>query len=271
LCFSDLQRKFCSILFFHSVLFVSSLICQTPENFGYLRVAADSIGIEIRLNDQLLGYTPLPIICLPPGNYQIVARHPNPYVWGNFDWQDSVTIVPHDTLTAHPVFKTLIAVRTNPFDASVFLNNEYQGNTPLAIPINSHKNFQLLLKKDGFQDYLIDLNQVRSNFLTVDLIKNYRQLNLNQFEQQQRRRSKHRYRAATYSLWGLSILTGLSTVYLKDQADGKYRQYLVAGSLRDMNKYYNDSKRYDRYSYVSLGVLQGCFMLSFYFLMKSLD
>ena len=56
----------------------------------------------------------------------------------------------------------------------------------------------------------------------------------------------------------------------KDQADEKYQQYLVAGSLSEMNKYYNEAKKYDRYTYISAGVLQGFFALSFYFLMKSL-
>ncbi len=268
---SDVQRQFFFILFLHSILFISSIYCQTDEGLGYLKVATDSTGIEIRLNDKLLGRTPLPIIGLTSGKYQLMARHPNPYVWGNFDWQDSVAIAPPDTIIVHPCFKKLFTVRTNPFDASVFLNNEYRGNTPLAIPLNSYQNFQLLLKKDGFQDYSIDLNPLSSNFLTVNLIKNHAQLKVNELTQQQHRRSKHRYRALTYSFWGLSILTGLSTVYLKDQADEKYQQYLVAGSLKDMNKYYNDARRYDRYTYVSLGVLQGCFVLSFYFLMKSLD
>lgn len=271
LCVTILKRIFFSILFFQSALFVSSLVCQTAETVGYLKITTDSIGIEVRLNDQLLGFTPLPIIALRPGSYQLAARHPAPYVWGNFDWQDSVTIVAPDTLTVQPNFKTLFAVRTNPFNAAVFLNNDYLGETPLAFPLNAHRDYLLRLKKDGFQDYVIDLKNVRANFLSVDLIENHSRLKLNELVAQQHRQTKHRYRALTYSFWGLSILTGLTTVYLKDQADEKYRQYLVAGSLKQMNRYYNDSKRYDRYTYISLSVLQGCFVLSFYFLMKSLD
>ncbi len=263
------QWKFFSLFSFYLTLFVSPVFCQTAESPGYLKVATDSIGIEIRLNDKLLGHTPLPIICLPSGKYEIVARHPNPYIWGNFDWQDSILIVPLDTITIRPLFKKLFTVRTTPYDASVFLNNDSLGSTPFAFPINSHKNYQLLLKKNGYQDYTIDLNQVSSNFLTVDLVKNPSQLKLNELAQQ--RRSKHRYRALTYSFWGLSILTGLSTVYLKDQADAKYQQYLEAGSLKKMNQYYKDSKKYDRYTYISLAALQGCFVLSSYFLIKSLD
>ena len=266
-----LQREFIYIIFFYSIVFISPAFCQTNESFGYLKINSDSSGIEIRLNDQPLGCTPLPIIPLPPGNYQVSALHPDPYLWGNLDWQDSIKIVSHDTLLIQPQFKTIFSIRTNPFGAEVFLNSEFQGESPLSVSLNSHKSYQLLLKKDGFRDYFIDLNQVKNNFLNVNLVKNQNLLSINDFEKQKQKKSRNRYRTLTYSLWGLSILTGLSTVYLKDQADDKYKQYLVAGSLSEMNKYYNDAKRYDRYTYVSLGVLQGCFVLSFYFLMKSLN
>jgi hypothetical protein len=249
---------------------LSPVIGQTHENFGYLKIQTDSSKIEIHINNKSIGYTPLPIIALQPGDYIVSATHPNPYLWGNLDWQDSIQIIPGDTIIIQPEFKTIFSIRTNPFGASVFLNDEFKGNTPLSILLNSHKNYRLLVKKDGFKDYLVDQKQIKNNFLNLNLVQNHIQLDLNEFEQQKHRKAKHRYRAVTYSLWGLSILTGLSTVYLKDQADDKYQQYLVAGSLSEMNKYYNEAKKYDRYTYISVGVLQGFFVLSFYFLLKSL-
>ncbi len=269
--FSNLQRNFISSLLFYSLLIISPALCQTGELAGYLKIDSDSSKIEIRLDDKTLGYTPLPIISLPPGDHQVAALNPNPFIWGNLDWQESIKIIPGDTLIIRPDFKTLFYIQTNPFDAEVFLNSKLLGNTPLTVSINSKKNEQLLLKKDGFRDYLVNLNQVKNNYLNINLIQNHTQLKLNEIEHYQLSRSKNHYRAATYSLWALSILTGLSTVYLKDQADNKYQEYLVAGSLSEMNKYYNDAKRFDRYTYISLGALQGCFLLSFYFLMKSLE
>ena len=272
--FKNLQRRKIVTLFFLFTFLsptLSPVFGQTHESFGYLRIQTDSSRVEIRVNNKSIGYTPLPIIALQPGDYIVSAIHSNPYLWGNLDWQNSIQIIHNDTIIIQPEFKTLFSIRTNPFGASVFLNDEFKGNTPLSILVNYPKNYQLLVKKDGFMDYPVDLKQIKNNFLNVNLERNKGQLDLNEFEQQKHRKAKHRYRAVTYSLWGLSILTGLSTVYLKDQADDKYKQYLVAGSLSEMNKYYNEAKKYDRYTYISLGVLQGFFVLSFYFLMKSID
>lgn len=244
---------------------------QTSEAAGYLKIISDSSGIELRLNNKLLGYTPLPIISLRPGNYQLCALHPNPYLWGNLDWQDSIQIIANDTLIVQPKIKTFLFIRTDPFGAEIFLNNERQGETPLAILLNSDNNpQQMLIKKEGYKDYPVNLGEMSNNYLTVNLSPNNRLTNLDAIHLQEQIHLKRRYRKLSYGFWGLSIITGLTTVYLKDQADNKYQQYLVAGSLSEMNNYYNESKRFDRYSYVSLGLLQGCFVLSFYFLMKSL-
>ncbi len=245
--------------------------CQTADRVGFLKIDTDSLHVEIRLNDQSLGYTPLPILAIPAGKYQITASHPNPYVWGNSDWQDSIFVVAHDTLTLRPTFKSIFTIRTNPFDAAVYLNGKLLGYTPLTIPLNSTSNQVLTIKKEGFQDQWIRLSELTNNYLQIDLLRNQSNWEIAQTKYRQQRLLKKYYRSISYSLWGLSILTGFSTVYFKDRADDYYQRYLIAGSLQQMNRYYHDAQRFDRYTYISLAALQACFGLSFYFLLKSLD
>lgn len=250
------------------MLITTPAFTQHQQDPGYLKINYDSSGIEIRLDNKPVGLTPLPIITLPAGTYQVSARHPNAYIWGNFDWQDSIKISSRDTSIIQPDFNRTVYVKTNPFDAQVFLDNELAGETPLPLSINSHNSF-LLLKKAGYKDSLIAIRQVTGGYLNVTLTENGDTLGLENIKIIKMRKSEKRYKQGAYSLWGLSILAGLTTVYLKDQADRKYEQYLTAGSHREMNKYYRDAKKYDRYSYISMGILQGCFVLSFYFLKKS--
>ena len=254
------------IIIFILVFYVFQVFSQSQQSFGYLKINYDSTGIEILLNNKPLGCTPLPIILLKPGIYKISALHPNPYLWGTFDWQDSIKIVSNDTLTIQPEFNKILHIITDPFDADIFLNNEYKGKSPAVISIYSQDSAQLVVKRAGYKDYVIDLKQVKNNSINVNLARNHDFSGLKNFKKQ--RKSKNRYKTLAYSFWGLSILSGLSTVYLKDQADEKYNQYLAAGSLKEMNNYYHDAKKYDRYTYISMGIMQGCFVLSFYFLMK---
>ncbi|MDZ7333099.1 MAG: PEGA domain-containing protein [candidate division KSB1 bacterium] len=245
--------------------------CQPADSLGFLNIQTDSLHVEIFLNNKTLGFTPLPILALPAGKYQITASHPNPYIWGNLDWRDSILVVAHDTLIVRPKFKTILTIRTNPFDAAIYLDNELIGHTPLSFPIDLSPDKQLVIKKEGFHDQLVRLSDLKNNSIQIDLIRNQYNWELSQTKYRHQKLIKKYYRSISYSLWGLSIVTGLSTVYFKDQADDYYQKYLVAGSMQQMNRYYSATRRYDRYTYISLAALQACFGLSFYFLMKSLD
>ena len=259
------------LVFAVAIAVTTPLFSQAPQKSGYLKIESDSAGIEIYLDHKLMGYTPLSIIALAPGEYLISAYHPKRFVWGNMDWQDRIKIAPDDTSIVTPEFQTALNIRTQPFDAAVFINNEFQGNTPLLLAIPPSNGNTLVLRKDGYRDFFVDLNEVKSASLNIKLIDDSESNGFKITNETYRKKLKQHYRKIAYSLWGLSILSGLSTIYLKDQADEKYRRYLSAGSLADMNTYYRDSKRFDQYSYGSFGVLQGCFLLSFYFLMKSLN
>ena len=245
-------------------------ICQSYEHKGYLKIETSRTGIEIHLDQERLGFTPLPVLELEPGNYELTALHPNRYVWGNLDWQQRIQITPDDTLIIKPDFSKILSLRSSPFGADVFVNSQFLGKTPLNLIVSNHENGIVKLKKEGFLDYSISLDEITTNFLNIALIEKKSDFNLITVDWNHQRDIKKRYRRLTYGLWGLSILTGLTTVYFKDQADQKYEQYLRAGSLQDMNKYFQDSKNYDKYANISAGVLQGCFLLSFYFLFKSI-
>lgn len=245
--------------------------CQPADSIGFLKIQSDSLRVEIFLNNKTLGFTPLPILALPAGKYQITSSHPNPYIWGNLDWRDSILVVAYDTLIVRPKFKSIITIRTNPFDAEIYLDDDLIGHSPLSIPIDLASDKLLVIKKEGFHDQLVRLSDLKNNSVQIDLIRNQFNWELTQAKYRQQKLLKKYYRSISYSLWGLSIITGLSTVYFKDRADDYYQQYLIAGSMQQMNKYYRDTRRYDRYTYISLAALQACFGLSFYFLMKSLD
>jgi hypothetical protein len=257
------------------LILILILFCPLPnllhsQDFGYLKIITDSTGIEILVDAKLVGMTPLPAIALQPGERQVAALHPQRFLWGNLDWLQTIQISFGDTAILKPTFKILFSIQSQPFDAEVYFNDELQGTTPLTIACESKESCSVILKKEGYKDHVIDLSRVQTDHLQVSLIKNNKLVDFRQTEKEIRLKQS-RYRKITYGLWGLSVLTGLTTVYLKDQADEKYQQYLVSGSLQDMNKFFNDAKRYDRYSNISLGAVRGCFVLSFYFLIKSVN
>lgn len=238
------------------------------QEISYLKVETDSAGIAILCDGQMLGATPLPVLSLPAGTHQIVALNPKRFLWGNPDWSRQLNFAPAETLIITPKFQTQVFIRTEPFGADVYINDIWQGTTPLIMLLDEINEQQFMVKKDGYETQSLQFDPGRSNQVKLHLAKKSANAERNDSKAIQRT-AQVRYRRLTYGLWGMAILTGLAAVHFKDRADEKYQRYLQAGSLKDMNRYFNDTRRLDRYSNISLGAVQGCFVLSFYFLIKS--
>lgn len=244
---------------------------QTVNEKGYLKVVTglDTVHVVIDSNTFIIKSENL--ISLTPGAHKIIVLHPLRHFWGHWDWQRWVTIQSGDTLFIKPELSGMITLRTEPFGANVYLNSEKIGQTPLTVLRQKLINKQLQIKKQGFDDYSLVFDPSQPNFMNIEMEKLDDIFNLQQKINQRHKKLKLRYRKLTYGFWGVSLLTGLSSIYLKNQADKHYNKYLTAGSLETMNDYYDLSKKYDNLTNVSLGVLQCCFMISFYFLMKSFE
>ncbi|MFZ5518415.1 MAG: PEGA domain-containing protein [Candidatus Zhuqueibacterota bacterium] len=246
------------------------LLCQNDQGRGYLKIETETPGIEILINGNFAGFSGLAALALAPGTYAVTALHPNRHVWGNRDWQREITITPNDTLIISPQFSRRLTIRTTPFDAEVTVNNVPLGKTPLTISLEPGTNIDILIEKPGYRSYHIFSAQIKENFINIPLMR-AEKISLEPATSFEKLNAKKmRYRKVAYGLWGASIVSGLATVYLKSEAEDWYDKYLKAGSLADMNHYYRQSQDYDAYTLISLGVLQGCFGLSFYFLIKSL-
>lgn len=256
-------------IFYMPLLVLLPALLQGQE-VSYLKVETDSTGIVILCDGKILGPTPLPVVNLVAGEHQIVALNPKRFLWGNPDWSRQLTFPPAETLVVAPRFQKQVFIQTEPFGADVYINDEWHGTTPLIMLLDGINRQQLMFKKDGYETQLLQFDPVQSNYVKLQLIRKnayFEKINAKSSQ----RTAQLRHRRLTYGLWGLSIVTGLATVYFKDQADEKYRRYLQAGSFKEMSSYFNDARRFDRYSNISLGAVQGCFVLSFYFLIKSVD
>lgn len=260
---SNFRINFLIIIF--SIVNTSVLFSQ--QN-GFLKINTDQKNITFFVDSEIVELPLTNIIDLQPGTHDIIFFHPKRFTWGNCDFQTRITILPADTVTITPVFQSILNIRSSPQNAEVYFNKELIAKTPFSI-INTESPFtEIILKKEGFQDYKIALDQLQNNFINIQLNEEKKIYNLPKIKF---KNLKSRNRKISYSFFGLSLITGFSSVYFKNQADQNYNKYLTNGSLKNMNNYFQKSKKYDRYTNAALGVLQGCFLLSFYFLMKSFE
>ena len=246
----------------------STLFSQQEQTSGFLKIDSDKKNLTILVNEQSITMPVENVLTLQSGNYTVVVFHPERFLWGNLDFEDRIIIFPADTVTLKPVFQTLLNIRSEPQHAKIYQREELLGETPFSIKKPNNYFSEIVLKKDGYCDHRILLDQVKNNRVMIELNKTDSIFNLHKIKF---KNMKSRNRKMSYGFFGLSLISGFSSIYFKSQADENYQKYLTSGSLKNMNNHFRQSKKYDRYTNSSLGVLQGCFLLSFYFLMKSFE
>ncbi len=257
------RYRFLTILLVSIAYFNTGLYSQT----GFLKIVSPDTGLTISINDSVVAKTPSKPILLTIGRYRLVVSNPQKGLWRHNDWTKAITIKPADTLIIEPEFTKNFIIRTNPFDAGVYLNDQYIGATPLYCEIPDPANAVLLIKKLDYEFVTIKPDTLKSSTIVIDLTAMEDQpLLILQSNQHDNKVSSNK--KLIYSVFAVTLASGFTAAYLKDMADKKYNQYLSAGSLSKMDKYYNDSKRLDMYSSVSLGLFEVSFVVSLYYLIK---
>ena len=235
---------------------------------GCLNIISPDSGLIVSLNDSIIGTTPLNFIKVDSGSHKLSISNPQKGMWKYDDWEQQIQIYIGDTINIKPTFKQNFIIRSNPFDAQVFINDRYYGNTPLYLDFFP-SNEILKIKKECYKPYSINLVHITSSSLNITLEPNEALHRTFQNEQFKKERRLQRNKKLTYSFLAFTVCSGLATAYFKNQAELKYNQYLTAGNLKDMNRYYNDTKKLDKISAISFTLFEASFALSFYFLIKA--
>jgi len=257
------------IFYFLYLMLIGSLT-QAFSQQGYLHIDCQHPGLNVKLNESTIGFTPIATLPLIAGTYRLSVTHPDKVDWKNEDWTEQILIVAEDTTIVRPQFQQQIILRSTPFDATVFLNNDFLGYTPLYFNFPLTDDKMIFITKEGYESISISASEIKSSTVDVSLkqINPLKKALQSSNKQQEKRLSKNA--KISYGLMALSIGAGITSVYFKDQANKHYDRYLTAQNINDMNRYYNTCKKNDRYSSISLGLFEVTFVLSFYTLFKTI-
>ena len=248
------------------------LFCCNPLLFsqdGFLKIDCSEVGLTITVNDSIIGTTPSAIFKLNCGAYELSVANPQKGMWKHDDWLQQIQIYHEDTTVVKPIFQQALTIRSTPFNAQVLLDNQPIGNTPLYFNLPSSKNGILIIKKKFYKPYQVNLLDHNISTINVTLEANSKLAGLFHKIQYPKKTKFQRKKKLIYSLLAFSTCSGFVAAYLKNQAELRYDQYLTAGNLEDMNRYYNDTKRLDKISSISFGIFEVSFVLSFYLLIKT--
>ncbi|NOZ62457.1 MAG: hypothetical protein GXO74_12340 [Calditrichaeota bacterium] len=260
-----------TIFFISATLILNAANGQTKRSVrtGFVRIQTERDSVEILLDDKKVGTTPLPPFLATVGKHSVTALNPQRYLWGQFDWRREIYVAPAETLTVRPKFVEIIVFRSQPDGAQVYANDKLIGETPIYFIKKVAAGTEFTIRKTNYYPETVTFNGKYPAFFNIQLSRNEKEFQRQQLMLHLQKRRQSHYRKATYGLWALSAFSGLSSIYFKQQANKNYHNYLGSSSLNKMNRYFDNSLKYDNDSNIALGVFQGCFLLSFYMLYQS--
>lgn len=237
---------------------------QSKTTKGFITVTSKVDSLIVYLDSLLLGDTPIYDAEIDTGKHTLSVLNPKRSNWVEQDWERDFTIVPNDTQSFEIEFKQFYYINSIPHAAHVFYNDKLQGLTPIIVSLNPQSNDLLIIRKEGYLDFATRLHEHSERFFNV-------KLKVDKISKQEKSRfavvMKHhhtRRKVITYSTIGLSIVSGLSSIYFQKRADEKYDEYMNAGDPNQMDRLYQDTKRLDKYASISYGIFQASFVLSIY-------
>jgi archaellum component FlaF (FlaF/FlaG flagellin family) len=244
------MKKVILLLFFTNILFAQSagfLNVNTPQN------------LTVAINDSIVGETPLNFKLLP-GIYTIRVFNPKLSSWIENNFSKTVNINANETTEIDVNFYNNIIINSEPFDADIFYNGKLVGKTPYIFPGDLYGN--VVLKKNGYEDYFIDLNVAKNYYFNVKLLEKPETVKP-QFLPYENKLTNKRKNFAYGSL-AVTVLSGSLSAYIRTKADKEYDKYLTT----EKEEYYNKANQIDMYSNITLGVAQISLALFIYLMMK---
>jgi len=155
-------------------LFILCLFCVTlllpvaASAFGNISVTSTPLGATVYVDNVNKGTTAIVVENIINGSHIVLLRFT-----GYQDYTRSVTVSDNATstvsvtLTASTPIPNTIYIYSNPAGATVHINNNLQGQTPLTIGSVPNGNYQILIQYTGYSDWSQNIT-VNNNVQTVN-------------------------------------------------------------------------------------------------------
>ena len=217
---------------------------------GRIEIQCAIPDLNVYLDNQSIGKTPLFNYAVRPGKHTIRVQNPDPLNWLSRDWESTFSICKDENRTFNVRFDRVFWIGSSPSGANIFLGDRLLGKTPASVTLPDEYSGEITLKYPGYLSKNIEPTRQHSQILHVLLEKP----SISEAIQPQ-----HHPGLGSKKIWliggGIAALaSGIAGYYYKNQAEKAYRDYLSSGNPEDMDRYFNDSKRYDTCSGILYGI-----------------
>ncbi|HFE63220.1 MAG TPA: hypothetical protein ENK14_02245 [Caldithrix sp.] len=221
------------------------------EKTAQVSIFSKPTNVSIRLDSVIIGRTPLTGLKVKPGTHRAEALAPDDGLWNESNQVKIFSVKAGQDIILRFRFGKTVSINSIPYQAHLFWNNQKLGLTPLFLPFEENRGKRFRLEKKGFRSLTFKLERQQPYIYKLE------PLTLSQPEDEHislARSLFHKRLKSKVLLLGGSVIAHWLAFYLKNIADDNYNRYISASDPRLINKYWNNTQKYDRYSDISLGI-----------------
>ncbi len=223
----------------------------SQENIARISILSSPDNIQVRLNSVLIGKTPIENFSVKPGNHHLEALSNAPGNWYNTNIYKKITLKAGQDTTIFLRFSRPVKINSIPFDARLLHNDREIGVTPITLPFEENQGKEFRIEKAGYQTFKFMLDNPNSKMYILQKID----LTSSDDESSSFAYSiLHKNIKSKFFLLTGTVITHWMAFYFKNMADNNYQKYLGTGNPALMDKYWENTQKYDRFSDISLGV-----------------
>jgi len=250
-----------------SVLVCSSLLSQTssrPDSLGTLSVLTDPSGADLFIDSMFVGKSPIKNFSIQRGSHRIKAYYPSVFSWNASVKEETLEVGDGGDFQRRIVLGSTLKVQTDPPGSTVLFDGKSLGVTPLYVRGTPSIAGNLVIQKNGYDSLTVPFNEIKQGFLRLQLRPtggSGADLSSRDLRGPDLVAMDH---WPTYVSGLTMIVSGVTSAYLKDQANKEFGRYLVSKDPASLSS----TNRLDRGAAISLVISQISFVVLSYLLLS---
>jgi len=255
------------ILIIASVLVCSCLFSQTsprPDSLGTITVQTDPPGADLFIDSMFVGKSPLQSLPIQQGTHHVKAFYPSVFSWNASVTEETLEVVSAGNFEMRLILGKILKVQTDPPGGTVLYAGKALGVTPLYVRGASAIAGNLVIQKSGYDSLTVPSSEIKDGFLRLQLHPVSgpgAALTLADLRGPDIVATEH---WPTYVSGLTMIVSGVTSAYLKDQANKEFERYLVSKNPASLST----TNRLDRGAAISLVISQISFVVLSYLLLS---
>jgi len=224
---------------------------NAQENNAKITIYSIPDQVQVRVNSVIVGITPIIDYEVESGFISIEAISNETGIWSNHNIVQEIFVTPGQDTTIQIKFPKMVKINSIPFHAKLMVNDQFMGLTPISVEFDRYRGKEFLIEKANYKSFRFFLENPNSQLHTLE------PLDISALEEENISFTYglfHSNMKSKFLFLTGTVVTHWLAFYFKNLADSNFEKYTNTANPALMQKYWDNTQRYDRWSDMTLGV-----------------